>query len=95
MKMDVQGYECNVVRGAERFFGSNCVDSVTGEAEEAWLRAQHCSTKGLANLLTRNGSDSGLRVLTRKTCGHCKEKTMIARRHDGSTGRFCGAFGVR
>lgn len=79
MKMDVQGYECNVLRGASRFLDNDCMHTVTAEDDEAWLVAQHCSSAGLRRILTRNGT-GGMQVLTSKTCSHCREQTMVARR---------------
>ena len=83
MKIDVQGYECNVLRGASRFLDDGCMRTVTAENDESWLRAQHCSSAALRRMLLRvNGSNVG----STATCSHCKEKTIVARIPVGSCG---------
>lgn len=76
MKMDVQGYECNVVRGASRFWDAGCLRSVTAEADVPTLRAQNCTPHELAGLMNSTGSR---RVSSKRTCGHCIEKTIVSR----------------
>ena len=88
MKMDVQGYECNVLRGASRFLDDGCMRTVTAENDESWLRAQHCSSAALRRMLLRvNGSSVG----STATCSHCKEKTIVARIPVGSCGSSMGS----
>ena len=91
MKMDVQGYECNVMHGASPFFGAGCVQSLTAEASDPWLRAQHCSLPQLISLM--NGS--GLAFSTRRTCDHCREKTIVARARGLSEEATCAPERLR
>ena len=81
VKMDVQGYECNVVRGAERFFERGCVRGTTAELD-ARLKAQHCSEGTLTGLLRRDGAVEGLNVSRVRSCGHCQEHTLRARANE-------------
>jgi FkbM family methyltransferase len=66
MKVDVQGYECEVLRGAKAVLGH--IKSISVEADDRFLRAQGCGTRQLHDTLTTSGFDvSTQRTLTENT----------------------------
>ena len=75
LKMDVQGFECRVLDGAEGFLSGGCVGALTAEVDHAMLAAQGCSEPGLTERMRRNESFS---VASVRTCGVCTERTIIA-----------------
>jgi FkbM family methyltransferase len=78
MKLDVQGYECEVLRGAGAVLGN--VKSISVEADARFLRAQGCGTRQLRDTLTASGFNvSTQRTLTEDTFTGVRQR-MIAKR---------------
>ena len=55
MKLDVEGFECNVVRGMRRLLSAGSVQTIKFEVYDVALRAQNCSAVELQRLISENG----------------------------------------
>jgi FkbM family methyltransferase len=55
MKMDVQGYEVKVLRGAQRLLSARCIRAIKTEIAPAWLAAQGSTPLDLCRLLDGAG----------------------------------------
>ena len=73
--MDTQGFECNVLRGAQRALRSENVEIIEAEASPRFLAAQCCSEQALAELLLCSGFN-----LSHAFEGARAEHTLVARR---------------
>lgn len=67
MKMDVQGFETKVLRGAKKWLAKGSVASMRFEVARNWLVAQGSSWKELYNVVSDSGfvvGPCGNRVIT-------------------------------
>ena len=75
LKVDTQGFECNVLRGAQRALRSGHVDIIEAEVSPRLLDAQCCSEQDMAELLLCSGFN-----LSHAFEGTRAEHTFVARR---------------
>ena len=57
LKIDAQGFECNILRGARRLLATGQVSHVKTEVSEFHLKQNNCSKERLLKLLTDAGYD--------------------------------------
>ena len=57
LKIDAQGFECNILKGAQRLLASGQIVYVKTEVSEWHLKQNNCSKQGLLKLLTDAGYD--------------------------------------
>ena len=57
LKIDAQGFECNILKGAQRLLASGQIVYVKAEVSEFHLKQNNCSKQGLLKLLTDAGYD--------------------------------------
>ncbi len=74
MKMDVQGYEVKVLRGAQRLLSARCIRAIKTELAAAWLGAQGSTQLDLCRILHDAGFVLSARLggapMTYADCGN-------------------------